>query len=340
MKERAESTLYRSMSPVEQHLQNDLDGLQLIHNFGWLRTRELGPLMWPNSLHARHQADRLVRSWRERRLIIERELPEHAGRAVVLAAKGVRLLADYGIVAKSGKDFGEMSERQWSPPMTWRHDLLATEVLVHLYLQGFEVYPEAQIRRQAGRHEKLPDGLAHKGEQVIYVEVEHARKSGPAMKALAQALCSVAQGNMTPILGLRPTRVLVAFASQQVDERSYALNHRERVRKAVAAIARCAVPLTWASCKTTRPNGVLGIECVTDLVEADRAAAIHRRLDAIGWRDEAGVLVCSYGTRSAAVWEDDEAECWGWQVDDLPGERASNLSEAKRRCAEALAACK
>jgi len=240
--EHAVISAIRSMSPIEQHLRNDLDGLQLIHKFGWLRTHELGPLMWPNGRHSRHQADRLVRSWRDRGLIIERKLPHHAGRALVLALRGVRLLAEQGIVARTGKDFGETKGQHWCPPITWRHDLFATQILVHLYLQGFDVYPEAQIRREAGHLQKFPDGLAYRaGDQVIWLEVEHARKTGRSMSQLAQALCAVSEGTATPILGLKPTSCLVAFAATQRDERGYVLDHQSRLRRAIAAIAQCCV---------------------------------------------------------------------------------------------------
>lgn len=324
------------MSPHEKHLQNDLDGLQLVHKFSWLRPHELGPLLWPNAQHARHQANRLVRSWRERRLILERTLPERAGRAVVLSAAGVRLLSTHGIHAVTGKDFGETHGNVWSPPSTWRHDLIAIGVLVDLYLQGFNVIPEAQIRRSAGQLEKLPDGLAYRDGQVILLEVEHARKTGPSMRNLANALCSVAQGSAPPILGMRVTHLMVAFASTQVDERGYTLSHRERVAKAVAASTHRAVPVTWASC-SMRSGGVCDVQYTDDLIEADRAASIQRRLELCGWRLDAGVLLCNYKDRIAAVWEEEEADVWGWQVDDFPAERVSTVTEAKRRCAEVLA---
>jgi len=96
------------------------------------------------------------------------------------------------------------------------------------------------------------------------------------------------------------------------------------------------VSLTWASCEVGS-NGLHSVECADDLIEADRAAAVRKKLDAIGWSNEAGVLVCRYGARMAAIWDDEEAGCWGWQVDGLPGDRASTICEAKFRCAEVLA---
>lgn len=324
------------MSPHEQHLQNDLDGLQLVHKFSWLRPHELGVLLWPNTCHPRHQANRLVRSWRERRLIIERALPGRAGRAVVLAAVGVRLLAAHGIHAVTGKDFGETHGDVWTPPSTWRHDLIAVGVLVDLYLNGFDVIPEAQIKRSAGHLSKLPDGVAHRDGQVIWLEIEHMRKTGPAMKHLAQALCSVVDGTAPPILGMRATHAMVAFASGQVDERGYTLSHQQRVTKALSATAQHAMPISWAKC-TIRSAGVSAVQYTDDQIETDKAAAVLRRLELCGWRPESGTLICRYGSRTATVWEDEDADAWGWQVDDLPADRVNTVTEAKRRCAEVLA---
>lgn len=323
------------MSPHEQSFQNDTNGLSWLHRFGWLRTHELGPLLWPSNSEARHRADRLARSWRERGLVLERVLPQRAGRALVLAAGGVRLLADAGFEAASGKDFGETHGGVWVPPMTWRHDLLANGVLVDLHRKGFEVLPEAHIRRHAGRVAKMPDGLAVRGHQVIWLETEMARKTGPSMRLLADALCSVGEGAAAPIMGLRPTHSVVAFADARRDERGHTLNHRRRVSAAVAAAARRAVPITWASC-TLCGAGVEAVSYVEGIVEADRAAAIMRRLESAGWHPETGVLAANYGARRALVWEDEDAGCWAWQVDDLPAGRVATISEAKRCCAEEL----
>lgn len=324
------------MNPHSQSIQNDLDGLSWLHRFGWLRSHELGPLLWPSSRYARHQAHRLARSWRARGLVLERELPARAGRALVLAAAGVRLLAGAGIAAATGKDFGETHSGRWVPPATWRHDLLATRVLVDLYLKGFEVLPEAYIRRHAGHLAKLPDGLAVQDGRVIWLEVEMARKTGPAMRMLADALCAIGEGSAAAVLGHKPTDALVAYQAGVQDERGHALSHRQRVSRAVSAQARRTVPITWASC-TDGEVGAGAISYEAAVVEADRASAILARLDAAGWRNE-GCIVSNYGPRIARVWEDDEAACWAWQVDELPGGRATNISAAKRRCAEVLAA--
>lgn len=326
----------RVMTPLEMHLQNDLNGLRWLHKFGSLRAVEIGQLLWPGNASARHQADRLIRSWLTRRLVIARALPLRAGRAFVLATAGARMLTEHGIDAVGGKDWGETQGGVWTPPTTWKHDLLSTCVLVDLYRRGFDVWPELHIKRQAGKCAKLPDGLAIRGDQVVWIETEVARKTGPSLKALATAVCAVAEGTAAPICGSRPTHVMVVFNHEQRDERGHAINHRQRVSRAVAAVARHAVPITWAG-GTMRSAGLESVTYTSDLIEADRAAAILKRLDAAGWQHENGLLVSRYGKRRAVVCEDDEASCWAWQVDDIPAGRVATISEAKRRCAEQLA---
>lgn len=197
--------------------------------------------------------------------------------------------------------------------------------------------PEPYLRGRVGSAIKLPDGLAVKGDMVVWLEAEGARKSGPAMRHQAQAICAIAEGTAPLLMGLKPTHAMVAFVEAQRDERGHALSHRKRVSKAIAALARRGVPLTWACCTGSSANA-RSIRYEEDLIEADLAAPILRRLEASGWRPETGVLACAYGTRQAYVWEDADIEGWAWQVDDLPGGRASTLRDAKRCCAEQLAA--
>ncbi|PLK49848.1 hypothetical protein [Uliginosibacterium sp. TH139] len=135
------------ISSQAQRVQNDLKGLSLLHRFGWLRAPELGKLFWRTQEHASVRANRLVRSWAERKLVLVRRLPEGAGQAVVLSEAGARLLRDYAdIDAKSGKDWGETRSATWVPALTWKHDLIAAGVLAELSRQGYPA-PLAQNLR-------------------------------------------------------------------------------------------------------------------------------------------------------------------------------------------------
>ena len=142
------------MNAFEQRDQNDLLGLGWINRFGWLRTAELGPLIWPKDRYAVDRTNRITRGWIARDLVIARPLPDGAGRALVLSACGARLLREAGIEAQSGKDIGEIVEGRWQAPATWRHDLISAGVLADLYVRGYQVSPERELRRLTGAWSK------------------------------------------------------------------------------------------------------------------------------------------------------------------------------------------
>ncbi|MBD9400989.1 hypothetical protein [Comamonas sp. CMM02] len=330
------------MTPLDQHHHNDVRGLRWISDFGWLRTAELSALMF-TGMHAHKQAERLVRSWRRRGLVLERKLPERAGRALMLAARGVQLLAEAGFATRSGKDIGETINGTWRPPLTWMHDLLAAQVLVELRKRGFGILPEAVLRRSAGALTKMPDGLAIKGAQVIWLEVESARKTGPAMRQMAEALSAVAAGKAEAVCGHRPTHAMVAYLAQARDERGHALSHRSRVMHAVAASTHSDMPLTFACCTRQGAVGVGRIEFTEETVIADRTNAILRRLDAAGWYvdDETQVNAAHYGGYTAYVWQDSDAPgTWSYHAENAswsaPAGYAGSIEEAKQHAASLI----
>ena len=246
-------------------------------------------------------------------------------------------MSEHGIAAKTGKDIGETYNGVWIPPSSWRHDLLASGVLVDLYKHGWSVYPEAQIRRHVQALAKWPDGLAKRDGHVLWVEVESTRKTGPALRLLAESLCSVAQNAGPLLLGLKPTGVLVGYRGDAKDERGYALDHRARVSKALSVAARVPVPVLWARCALSGVAGVCDVAYEQETIRSDAAAKIRRVLDAGGWRDEEGCLVANYGARLVYVWEDSDAPgFWGWNAGDKVN-RETSIDAAKRACAAALA---
>ncbi|MHA6891287.1 hypothetical protein [Ralstonia pseudosolanacearum] len=198
------------MNQHDQRRLKDARGLFFLHQFAWLRTAELGKLMWPDMASSRQLADRLARDWLARRLVIARDLPGSAGRALVLATAGVRLLAEQGIVAASGKDIGKLAEDGWSPPLTWRHDLLAAGILCELHRQGFSIHPETELRRHADHGVKIPDGICVRGQEVLWLEVENARKTGRMDEALVLLGELKAIGSNDPMM--RPNVVTYSAA--------------------------------------------------------------------------------------------------------------------------------
>lgn len=332
------------MNQHDQRRLKDAQGLFFLHQFTWLRTFELGKLMWPDISSSRQSADRLARGWLARRLVIARDLPGGAGRALVLATAGVRLLADQGVVAVSGKDIGKLTDGGgWSPPSTWRHDLLATGILCELHRQGFVIHPEAELRRSADLGVKIPDGICVRGQQVLWLEVENARKTGPEMRKLATAVCLAATGSALAVAGFKATGALVGYVPGVLDERGYALSHQQRVRRAIQLASRTDIDIQWAECSLLGSAGVGVVTLRRERIEADGVARVLQRLDAGGWHPlQDGSVGASYGDHRVFVWEDDEAWPWSYAVETRDGTPvdagyAETLDDAKRACAAWLA---
>lgn len=330
------------MQNHEQRLRNDLAALQFIHKFGWLRIAELGVLMKPHTETTLESGARLARSLVDRRLVLARQLPEGAGRALVLSSAGVRLLGLYGFHASSGKSIGRTSGASWLPPSTWKHDLLAHGVLCEFFRQGYEVMTEAEIRRRATSPRKLPDGLVRspgpRG-QWNWLEVESARKSGPHMHHLAAAITAVAQSRVE-ICGIRPTYSIVAYFKHALDERLHQLDHRTRVSNAVAMASSTDISVTFAECQRKGVAGVASMYLTNVSIAADRTSTILHRLNAGGWTQDAEseVWQASYGHYSAYVWQDsDGSGLWSYQGEQdgttFPAGYADSMQEAKRYAA-------
>lgn len=333
------------MQTHETRINNDLAALRFVHLFGFLRIVELGTLMKPHTATSLEAGARLARSLIERHLVLSRRLPEGAGQALVLATGGVRLLAEHGIHAASGKSIGQTVCEHWIPPATWKHDLLAHGVLSELFRRGYQVIPEAEIRRRAGSIAKLPDGLVRApGNEGTWhwLEVENARKSGPNMKRLADAITAVS-ARQVEVCGIRPIGCMLVFWRNSVDERGHRLNHRDRVSKAVASIARSDVRLTLLECTRKGAAGVADITLTDTTVAADRASAILKRLDANGWQPDGETgQKTQYGAYMAYVWQDTDAPgTWSYHAEGngwsgVAG-YATGIREAKRGAAGLIA---
>lgn len=331
------------MNSIDLRQQNDLRGLTLVFEYGWLRARELGAFMWPRNSSSAEAANRLVRSWEKRKLVLVRELPERSGKAIVLALSGVRLLAEHGYHAKTGKDIGTTTEKGWIPPHSWRHDLIATGVLAEFHKRGYSVIPEQTLRRSTSTYAtKLPDGLlcGPTGEW-IWLEVEHAKKTGRNMRDLAKALAYAAAGEIKEVGGKRCTQAMAAY-TDNVDTRGYTLNHRARLIKAISEQTRKTVDVTFAYCEM-KGSGVKEITLATERIEPAALLEVLRVMNAGGWHasaDEAGVFVAVYSHHKAYVWEYEKGT-YAYQVNDMLANFVSNITEAKLACARTIASlCK
>lgn len=328
------------MNSLNQRLKNDLRGLQIVHAFGWLRAKELGAFLWPQNASSTEAANRMIRSWHARKLVILRELPDRSGKAVVLALAGVRLLKSHGIDASTGKDIGSTStEEGWRPPASWRHDLIATGVLAELHKRGYKAISEQSLRRVPTDSPKLPDGLLCSPEgHWIWLEVEHSKKTGKNLSELGKALAFAAAGRIKAVGGQRCTKAMFAYADT-VDSRGHAINHKARVLKAISEQTRESIEVIAAHCEL-RGAGVEKVTLLIERVERQRVLEVLRVLNAQGWqKNEDEVMYSRYSKYIAYIWQEEDG--YGFQVADEMtehlGDIADTLTGAKTRCAQTIA---
>lgn len=330
----------------KSRIEKDVRGLLYVAKFGWLRTAELGKLLWPESKYSRQIADQFLSSWIKRKLVIVRELPERHGRIFVLSKGGVNLLAEHGIIATtSGKNIGRTEAGKWIPPSTWKHDLMAAGVLAELHKHGYDIYPEHEIRRRGNVEPgmKIPDGLAVKNDQVIWLEVENARKTGKYAKALAGALIRVSDGSIYKVLGKKANTALVAYPADLVDERGYSLDHKTRVKRIIASQAKQAINLLWAECWLAGA-GVESISFRKEKIESDRAISVAKQLEAYYKEVEKDVYEAYYATYYIELWKEPvdgygNGGDWRYYIKNREGEEFGgvgnkSISEVKKSVAD------
>lgn len=295
---------------------NDLRGLLYLAKFRWLRAQELGGLMWPTSQNATKNAERLVRKWEAAGLVLCRPLPDHNGRAVVLATGGVRLLNKHNHQAQSGKDWGETDGRDtFAPPREWRHDLMATGVLVQLAKNGWGVIPEHEIRRLDEGAQKIPDGIAYKNGEVWWIELERSKKRGKHLAHVAANLIRAATGAAEPVAGYKATRAVVAYSVGATDERGYAIDHRGAIENAIARCTPGDVPVLFLSLVQVGA-GVVGYSANEKTLESIRTGQTLARMTAQGWRKNEleAVWCCDYDGYLCDYFESQAGSGWDWEI--------------------------
>lgn len=332
----------------------DVAGLEWIDKFGWLRAQELGRLLWPGNEFSDKYGERICRKWAAKSYVIKRTLPARAGSAYVLSAGGVRVLEEYGIDAKTGKDWGETDPLRgglWYPPTSWQHDLRAHGVLSILHSRGHEIMPEAQIKRETPGLPKYPDGLVKtkNGGPVFWLEVERAVKTGKAMEELAAAMIAVATCKGSAIGGWKPTGCMCAFADGETDTRGYQLDHMSRLKTAIRAQARADIEVIGLTLEMSG-LGVVSIKAAKQVIQADLVARVAKRLSWVS--EKGGGQWCAMGALRATIRQ--EQGHWLTEVVDTTDKRPQwqrtealepeliaqgrfdTITEAKRGCASVL----
>lgn len=221
--------------------ENAAEALRLVAYFGWLRAAELGRLLYPKNEHGRKYAETHLRKLLTLRYVLARPLPgKDAGRAYVLTQRGANWLNDLAEkpTYEPGTKWGEVRDGVWSPPASWRHDLLAVGLLALLREAGWRVIPEAVIRKGLTASDKLPDGIAYlEGDKrrCLWIEVENQRKSGQQLEHMLRTVAKIERGKCdTQYLGVPPfTQALIAVPLGAKDERGHNINHAERIKNMV-----------------------------------------------------------------------------------------------------------
>jgi ribosomal protein S18 acetylase RimI-like enzyme len=183
--------------------------LHFLHRYGFLRSQELGALMSPQVETSAKSGEAIVRQLRAEGYINEIDLPDRAGRAIVLSKLGAQFLTEMGVSdAVENSDWFDFQSKKPRIPITWMHDLAAIRVLVHMEEIGHDVIPEYTIRKLhpkgfsilGGIRKKRPDGLIKlrdvddgkdDEDSWSWLEVERSRKRGSDMQDLANIILKV-----------------------------------------------------------------------------------------------------------------------------------------------------
>ncbi len=152
--------------------RNRLQLLDYLNRFGWLTSKMVAPLIWPEGSQALAMARRLLKSMLDDKLILRRELPGGVD-CYTLSASGARALTEAtGAAATSGASMqlGNVLHRACS---NWY-------LIAHL-AAGNAVWTEHEIQTERSPLRivdgKVPDGLIETPEGLLWVEVENAWKA-------------------------------------------------------------------------------------------------------------------------------------------------------------------
>jgi hypothetical protein len=261
--------------------ENDLEGLHWLAKFGFLRAKDVGVLLWGQEENSFKYGQRICRKWIDKGYVLKRELPSKAGGAFVLAAGGVKFLSENGINSKTGKDWGSIKNGEWSPPREWKHHVIANSFLCYLESRVTAIIPENQFRK-SGSKGKLPDGMFINNDEAFWIEVENHRKSGSKMEDLCKIIIDL-KTKKSEYKGNKIFPVIV-YPENSVDERGYAINHKERIINAIKSISKVDLYLKFICVK------LIGLTVDSHkeeavLIESDKLSIELKRLNKTS-RDE------------------------------------------------------
>lgn len=181
--------------------ENDSNALRALHRFGWLRTRDLGSLLWqdwartppkagpslrpptatPSGIR---MAQRTVARLRRDRLILTTQAP-NGSLIHALSERGARALQNMGIAASSGKDM----VREFGAAY-FLHRSIANEIAISGILEGYRVATERETAQgrwlggMGGICGKKPDVLLRASDRAWWVEVERRKNQSDYARLL------------------------------------------------------------------------------------------------------------------------------------------------------------
>jgi hypothetical protein len=192
--------------------RNRTDVLTWLARFGWLTSRMVAALVWPDGAQAQAMARRTLKTLTDEKLIIARAMSK--GTVYVLSAKGARLLSEQtGIKTEGGNTLvlGNPIHRACS---NW--------YLIRALQQGLSIVTEHEIASERGPCRvlkgKQADGLTITDDGAcVWLECENSAKSRPerhkTVALVQECIGSERQVEIAPDLWLQ--RVAVVATNEQ-----------------------------------------------------------------------------------------------------------------------------
>jgi hypothetical protein len=227
--------------------RNRTEVLKWLGRFGWLTSRMLAALVWPEAAQSQAMARRTLKALADDKLIMTRTLPK-GGSAYLLAAKGARLLAEQtGVEAQSGNGLalGNAIHRACS---NW--------YLIQALHRGQSIVTEHEIATERGPcrvlRGKQADGIiVFDGGACSWLECENSQKASAERHKTVGLVqdCIGAERQVEIAPGMWLARVAIVATNEQALRWMSASFHdahrRGQLRDSqIAEVDACLLPVT------------------------------------------------------------------------------------------------
>jgi hypothetical protein len=192
--------------------RNRTDTLTWLARFGWLTSRMIAALVWPDAAQSQAMARRVLKALADDKLVTARAMSK--GSVYVLSAKGARLLSEQtGIEAEGGNALA------MGNPV---HRACSNWYLIRAVQQGRAIVTEHEIAAERGPcrvlRGKQADGLViADGGACVWLECENSAKSRPerhkTVALVQECIGGERQAELAP--GLWLARLAVVATNEQ-----------------------------------------------------------------------------------------------------------------------------